>query len=54
MGDPAAWIEQVELSVRNSTHDVLEANHEKDFKSWVAFPAEEAAHLVIHVMRVDY
>ena len=54
MEAPAAWMDPVEGNVRVYVHDGKEADHEKDFKTLVAFPPQRARHLVLHFKRIDY
>ena len=53
LGDCPPWISPEENDSRVFTHDVIEADHEKDFHSLAAFPHESRGDLALYVWRVS-
>ena len=53
LGDCPPWISPEENNLRVFTHDVIEADHEKDFHSLAAFPHESHGDLALYVWRVS-
>ena len=53
LGDCPPWISPEENDLRVFIHDVIEADHEKDFHSLAAFPHESHGDLALYVWRVS-
>ena len=53
LGDCPPWISPEENDLRVFIHDVIEADHEKDFHSLAAFPRESHGDLALYVWRVS-
>ena len=53
LGDCPQWISPEENDLRVFIHDVVEADHEKDFHSLAACPQESHGDLALYVWRVS-
>lgn len=54
MGEPEEMVSAVEHEVRVYVHDILEPNHEKDFRSFAVFPIDCLQDVKLVVIRGDY
>ena len=53
LGEPPAWVLPAESDLRVMAHDALHADHEKDYRSWAAFPAPCLAMCTVFIWRVN-
>ena len=54
MGEPAMKVAPIEGELRTYAHDIVRANHDKDFRSLAAFPLAELEDCKLVVVRADY
>ena len=54
LGEPEEMVSPVEHEARIYVHDLLTANHEKDFRSLAMFPLQALQEAKVVVLRADY
>ena len=54
MGEASHRVAPIENELRTYTHDIVKANHDKDFRSLAAFPLAELEDCRLVVVRADY
>ena len=54
MGEAGHRVTPIENELRTYTHDIVKANHDKDFRSLAAFPLAELEDCKLVVVRADY
>ena len=54
MGEPANRVAPIEAEIRTYTHDIVRANHDKDFRSLAVFPLDDLEDAKLVVVRADY
>ena len=54
MGPAEEFVTPVEHEIRTYAHDILQPNHERDFRSLAVFPVEELQDVKVVVLRADY
>ena len=54
MGVAEEFVTPVEHEIRMYAHDIMQPNHERDFRSLAVFPVEELQDVKVVVLRADY
>ena len=54
MGEAEARVAPIEAEIRIYTHDMIRANHDKDFRSHAVFPTADLEDCKLVVIRADY
>lgn len=54
MGVAEEFVTPVEHEIRTYAHDIMQPNHERDFRTLAVFPVEELQDVKVVVLRADY